>query len=67
MFLVNARNNSDLDKAETHVREGKMFLDANRKLLNDQECAKQLSKINGILSEIAKKRRVLAETEAENQ
>jgi len=38
-----------------------------RQSLSPEEYAKQLSKINDMLSEITKKRRVLAETKVENQ
>ena len=62
MFLVNAKKISDLDLAEVNVNEGKKLLDANRQSLSPEEYAKQLSKINDVLSEIAKKRRALADT-----
>jgi len=65
MFLANAKSISDLDKAESHVREGKKLLDGDRRWLGAEECAKQLSKINDVLSEIAKERRAIAETKAE--
>jgi formylglycine-generating enzyme required for sulfatase activity/TolB-like protein len=67
MFLVNAKKISDLDSAAVSVREGKKLLDANRQSLSPEEYAKQLSIINDMLSEITKKRRVLAETKVESQ
>ncbi len=67
MGLANAKKNSDLDLSEERVRRGKALLDANRHSLGAEESAKQLSKINGVLSEIAKKRRAIAETKAESQ
>lgn len=65
IFLANATRLSDLDKAEMYVRVAKQLLDSHRGSLGAEECAKQLSKINDMLSKIAKKRRALAEAKAE--